>query len=375
MKDICVIIPTIREYQIVKEYVKNAEKHGFDKNRLYFLLITEDFCDKEDMKKVLEEAGVDGEVFNQTDRDKWFKENNLEEFSRVVPRRSHAETSFGLLWMWKHEEFKYGIFIDDDTLPIDDFDYFGMHIENLNFKGEITEVSSDKRWVNVLYQNFERHHLYPRGYPYAAMNESVVESTKKVEDVVASQGLWTNIPDLDAVRILMDGNLEGQANTRTTKDDFKGNFVVKNGNYLTVCSMNLAFKREIIPVFYQLPMDDNDWKIGRFDDIWSGVFLKRVADLKNKDIITGYPLCEHNKAKRSTFKDLNAEVPALELNEHLWQILEKIELDPTDDYLTIYEKMAKHLKDGDWTSYINGNYFNFMGEKMLEWINALKKLA
>jgi len=41
--------------------------------------------------------------------------------------------------------------------------------------------------------------------------------------------------------------------------------------------MNLAFRREVIPAFYQLPMDDNEWEVGRFDDIWSGVFLNEPA--------------------------------------------------------------------------------------------------
>ncbi len=110
------------------------------------------------------------------------------------------------------------------------------------------------------------------------------------------------MPDLDAVRILMDGDLEGQAQTRTDFDDFDGDFVAEPGQYLTVCSMNLAFEREVIPAFYQLPMDDNEWEVGRFDDIWSGVFLKRAADVLGKDIVTGYPLCEHNKAARPTFE-------------------------------------------------------------------------
>jgi len=82
----------------------------------------------------------------------------------------------------------------------------------------------------------------------------------------------------------MDGDLEGQAQTRTTADDFGSDFVAARDNYLTVCSMNLAFRREVIPAFYQLPMDDNEWEVGRFDDIWSGVFLKRACDVLGKRI-------------------------------------------------------------------------------------------
>ncbi len=177
------------------------------------------------------------------------------------------------------QRFERGVFIDDDTLPHDDADFFGTHMANLDYEGELESVRSDEQWVNVLYQNEDEHGLYPRGYPYAAMDETVATEATQVNDVVASQGLWTNVPDLDAVRILMDGDLQGQAQTRTEKSDFTGDFVADPGQYLTVCSMNLAFEREVIPAFYQLPMDDNEWSVGRFDDIWSGVFLKRGRDV------------------------------------------------------------------------------------------------
>jgi len=49
--------------------------------------------------------------------------------------------------------------------------------------------------------------------------------------------------------------------------------------------MNLAFRQEVVPAFYQFPMDDNRWDVGRFDDIWSGLTLKRACDvLRQADI-------------------------------------------------------------------------------------------
>lgn len=291
--DTCVIVPTIREYENMRAYFENARAHDFDLNRVYVLLVTEDFCDTRDMEDMLDREGVSGEVFDETRREKWYDTHEISDYSDIVPAASHAETSFGLLYMWANPQFEYGFFIDDDTLPIDEFDFFGGHFENLQFEGEIEEVRSDTNWVNVLYQNYQGE-LYPRGYPYAAMNETVETNTMVVNDVIASQGLWTNVPDLDAVRILMDGDLQGQAQTRTAVEDFEQDFVAGAGQYLTVCSMNLAFKREVIPAFYQLPMDDNQWDVGRFDDIWSGVFLKRAADVLGKQIYNGAPLCEHN---------------------------------------------------------------------------------
>ncbi|AFO57429.1 MULTISPECIES: hypothetical protein [unclassified Natrinema] len=374
-QDICVVVPTIREYECMRSYFANARNHGFDLDRLHVVLVTEDFCETDEMAAMLEDEGVSGEVFDGSRREEWYDDHGVSEYGHVVPAASHAETSFGLLYMWVHDEFDYGFFIDDDTLPHPDEDFFGTHMANLAFEGELESVSSDEQWVNVLYQNADEHGLYPRGYPYSAMNETVETGTTEIGsgEVVASQGLWTNVPDLDAVRILMDGDLEGQAQTRTSSDDFGDDFVAARGNYLTVCSMNLAFRREVIPAFYQLPMDDNEWDVGRFDDIWSGVFLKRACDVLGTRIYNGAPLCEHNKAPRSTFDDLNNEVPGLELNEHLWRVIDDVG-DDADSYAGVFEAMADELADGDWEAYNNGAFFNYVGEHMRDWLDCLATL-
>jgi hypothetical protein len=372
-QDVCVVVPTIREYECVRAYVENARAHDFDTDRLFVVLVTENFCDTAAMERMLSDLAVDGRVFDGTRREEWFESQGIGEFSHLVPAASHAQTSFGLLYLWAND-FEYGVFIDDDTLPHDEWDFFGRHMENLAFEGEIESVRSDERWVNVLYQAFDDHGLYPRGYPYAAMDETVETGTREVEHVVASQGLWTNVPDLDAVRILMDGDLRGQAQTRTTREQFAGDFVADPGQYLTVCSMNLAFRREIVPAFYQLPMDDNAWDVGRFDDIWSGVFLKRAADLLGHDVLTGYPLCEHNKAPRPTFDDLNNEVPGLELNEHLWEYVDEVGAG-ADTYAEAFAAMADRLADGDFSDLNNGAFFNHVGEYMRDWLDCLDALA
>jgi hypothetical protein len=372
-RDVCVIVPTIREYNCVRTYVENAREHGFDTDRLHVVLVTEDFCETGAMERMLDEEGLSGRVFDGTRREAWLDRHGVGEYAHLVPEASHAQTSFGLLYMWA-KGFEYGVFLDDDTLPHPDFDFFGRHLRNLQYEGPIEAVRSDEQWVNVLYQNAEEHGLYPRGYPYSAMDETVETSETHVDDVVASQGLWTNVPDLDAVRILTDGDLDGQAQTRTSGADFEGDFVAAPGQYLTVCSMNLAFRREVVPAFYQLPMDDNPWDVGRFDDIWSGVFLKRACDVLGKQIYNGYPLCEHNKAPRSTFSDLTNEVHGLELNEHLWEIVDDAGSDAST-YAGVFEAIGQELAASDFEAYENGQFLNFVGEHMLEWLDCLDALG
>jgi hypothetical protein len=366
--DICVIVPTIRDYECMRAYFENARDHGFDLDRLFVVLVTEDFCDVAGMRSMLDEAGVSGAVFDASAREQWFEERGLSEYAHLIPEASHAQTSFGLLYLWADETFDYGVFIDDDTRPHPEDDFFGTHLANLDYEGRLTAVESDERWVNVLYQG--ENDLYPRGYPYSAMDEEVRVRTKHVDGVVASQGLWTNVPDLDAVRILMDGDLRGQAQTRTAREDFGADFVAGEGNYLTVCSMNLAFEREVVPAFYQLPMDENRWDVGRFDDIWSGVFLKRACDVLDTRIYNGAPLCEHNKAPRSTFDDLQNEVAGLELNEHLWEVVDDAGGD-AESYAGVLRAIADELVAGDWSDWNNGEFLNHCGEYMHDWLDCL----
>jgi len=368
-EDTCVIVPTIREYECVREYAENAREHGHA-DRLHVVLVTEDFCDTGAMRAMLDEEGLSGAVFDGTAREAWFRDRGLGEYADLIPEASHAQTSFGLLYMYE-EGLEYGVFLDDDTRP-HDVDFFGTHLRNLDHEGPVEVVGSDQSWVNVLFRG--DHDLYPRGYPYGAMDETVSTRTEHVDSVVASQGLWTGIPDLDAVRILMDGDLRGQAQTKLSAEDYGEDFVVAPGNYLTVCSMNLAFRREIIPAFYQLPMDDNPWDVGRFDDIWSGVFLKRAADVLGDRLYSGDPLCVHEKAPRSTFSDLRNEAPALELNEHLWRVIDDVGGD-ADSYAEVYEAMATELVEGDWSDHENGEFLTYVGEGMRRWLDCLAALS
>ena len=370
-QDVCVVVPTIRNPDCIREYAANAREHGFDLDRLFVVLVTEDFCDTDAMERMLDEEGLAGAVFDGSARSAWFRDHGVAEYEHLIPAASHAQTSFGLLYLWAQESFEYGVFIDDDTAPHDDVDFFGTHLANLTHEGELTAVESDEDWVNVLYRTDDD--LYPRGYPYSAMDEDWTESTAQVDDVVASQGLWTNVPDLDAVRILMDGDLQGQAQTRTAADDFGPDFVARAGNYLTVCSMNLAFRREVIPAFYQFPMDDNPWDVGRFDDIWSGLLLKRACDVLGKQIYNGDPLCEHNKAPRSTFGDLTNEVAGLECNEHIWKIVDRAGAD-ADSYRGVARAVAEELTaaDADWE---NGEFLAYCGEHLQDWLDCLDAIG
>jgi len=386
--DVCVVVPTVRDYECVRDYVANARAHGFDAGRLHVCLVTEDGCPTDAMRETLDDLDVAGAVFDATAREAWFEARGVGEYADLIPANSHAQTSFGLLYLWANG-FPYGVFLDDDTRPHGDVDFFGTHLRNLDFAGRIPERASDERWVNVL--DDAAGELYPRGYPYGATGETATEETADVSDVVASQGLWTGVPDLDAVRVLQDGDPRGRGSTRTTRADYPTDFVAAPGNYLTLCSMNLAFRREVVPAFYQFPMDDNEWGVGRFDDIWSGLVLKRACDAVGTRVHTGRPLCRHEKAPRSTFDDLAVEAAGLELNEHLWEIVDRADpstgAPPSTDlerssadrahpnaYAAVARAVADELASGSFGRYRNGAFLTECGERLGEWLDCLAAL-
>ncbi len=373
-EDTCVVSPTIRNPGFVREYVENAREHGHA-DRLHVVLVTEEFCDTAAMRSMLDDLDVAGRVFDGPARQEWFEEHGLAEYTDLVPAKSHAQTSFGLLYLWAND-FEYGVFLDDDTRPHPAYDFFGGHYANLDREAPVERRGSDTGWVNVLDGVAD---LYPRGYPYGAMGETTECDRAAPTRVVASQGLWTDVPDLDAVRILADGDLEGQSTVRLDRADYGDPlFDVAPGNYTTVCSMNLAFRREVVPAFYQLPMDDNPWGVGRFDDIWSGVLLKRACDALDRQVLTGTPLCVHEKAPRSTFGDLRAEAPALELNEHLWRILDEADVPASPDvtgserFRRAYRAMADALAEPPELEH--GDFLPYVAEHMDRWLDCLAAL-
>jgi hypothetical protein len=129
----------------------------------------------------------------------------------------------------------------------------------------------------------------------------------------------------------------------------------------------------VIPAFYQFPMDDNPWDVGRFDDIWSGVVLKRACDALGKRIYNGRPLCEHNKAPRSTFSDLTNEVNGLELNEHFWELIDGAG-DDADSYAGVARAVADRLVEAD-PDYENADFLAYCGEHVHDWLDCLGTLG
>ncbi len=181
------------------------------------------------------------------------------------------------------KDIEYIITLDDDETPIGD--PIQDHVDALNM------------FVPVSWMSTGMNKGYTRGFPYGIRDEA---------EVVLSHGVWENVPDWDAPTQLVLGG-------KRPIDFYRG--PIPKGIYYPMCSMNLAFKRKMLPYIFHAP-----WLMGinRFDDIFTGIVSKREIDKQGWAAVTGFATVNHERAS-NVFKNLKNEAPGIELNETFWQ--------------------------------------------------------
>lgn len=321
--------------------------------------------------------GFNVEFHGPREREDFFKTRfggSYERHLSLVPERAHAETSYGFLVAYEGGADVI-IELDDDVYPEDGHSLVKDHVGSLENSGG-RSVNSAGRWVNtldflILSPSID---LFPRGHPYDPATRARGYSFEDFEGpCVLNMGLWTEIPDLDAVTILYLGGLDGRPPVRTT--GIRGRRISPaRGSYYAVCSMNTAFRREIVPAFYQLYM--RFMGIDRYDDIWSGIFVKRIADALGDRLCLGAPAAKHLKRPRSVWKDIRAELEGMVINEILWRIVDSSEIS-SRSYADAYLELADHL-DKSLDMFREEAHAKFMRaqiERMRIWVETVDRLG
>jgi len=323
--------------------------------------------------------GFDYVFYGPNERAKWFQSRfNIKKdtYMTVIPDRCHAETSFGFLVAYE-ERADVVVEIDDDVFPVSGYHLIKDHLQNLFNHGGVG-VSSIFKWYNpienLILENGEIN-IFPRGHPYSLTTRAGCYSWKKIVNAkrcVLNMGLWFGHPDLDAVTVLYYGGLDGRCKI-CAKDSKRNKVEIEKGTFFPVCSMNTAFVRDVIPAFYQLYM--NFWGINRFDDIWSGLFLKKIADHLGKTICLGQPYVYHKKRSRDIWKDLKSEIEGIIINESLWKIVDEVELFDTD-FHECYAELAKYLEKNleALQNQRHRNFLKIQAKKMNLWLDIVDRL-
>jgi len=263
----------------------------------------------------------------------------------IFPYKTSAVRAYGFYKAWQ-QGADIVITLDDDCKPYDE-DFVTKHVQNLGMK-------SSQKWAPT----------YPlrdlslmRGFPYEIRGEN---------QVVLSHGLWANVPDLDAITQI---NVNGQT--------FQAippilHFFPK-GVYFPMSVMNLAFSREIIPLMYQLLMGEDrhglEWGFHRFDDIWSGIFVKKILDHLNLVAVSGSPAVWHERAS-NVYNNLQKEAKGIEVNEILWRVIDEVELTATTPVAAYHELLEKM----DWTKLAKyEGYFKTLRKATEVWLEMFSK--
>lgn len=256
----------------------------------------------------------------------------------IISRHNAGIRSYGF-WKAYKEGADIIITLDDDCYPTGD-KFVEEHVSNLSFK------SSD-RWVNT-YPNPKW--MYTRGIPYKVRN--------KIK-VCVSHGLWSGALDLDGI---VESKLPKILNEGTYPPIRQ---IVPFGYYYPMCSMNLAFTRNITPLMF-FPMmgekpDGKSWPYNRYDDIWAGLFSKKIMDHLHLGVVSGSPFVEHRKASKPDENRIK-ELSGMNINEVLWKKVDAVKLTgrtPKDCYIELAKKV----------NFPKNIYFNKLKKAMIIWAN------
>lgn len=285
MSNIAIVVPTIRPESFAK--FLHAWGDLFTKHQVELIAI----WDGE--KPILEHNGT-----NYTPKE------IMGEYASCLTNFNAGIRNLGFAYVAKYlPNVEYIITLDDDLVPLGDT--IKDHVKALQRKVPVS-------WISTASE-------YMRGFPYGVRDEA---------EVVLSHGVWTGVPDLDAPTQLVKGSHQ--------KVGFYQGPVPK-GIYFPVCSMNLAFKRKMIPYIFQAPKIP-EMNIARVDDIWAGILAKRYIDDKGWAAVTGLAAVHHER-ESNVFKNLQAEAVAMELNESFFKG------DERHPYFKIYREKEKTWRD------------------------------
>jgi hypothetical protein len=272
--------------------------------------------------------------------------------SWIVPRRTSAIKSYGFLKARGDRTWT----LDDDCFPEPARGHGYLNIMNRVFEA----TGYDDPWFNTMRYTG----LYPRGYPYDIRHEKYT---------AVHHGLWSNIPDLDGVTALENPSFRA-ISTHTVE-------YVPYGKLFPMCGMNLAFETYMLPAMYFMlqghervrAYDQPINRIGltklpfdRFDDIWAGLFVKRITDHLGYAVTTGAPSIVHTKESDPQMR-VEKEAPGIEVHEKLWRHVAEASLTGCKSVSDCYDRLAGAVDSFACVDPDNKYYWYKLGRAMRIW--------
>ena len=333
-----VCIPTVRVEAIVRFMEQWAEsfQHSLDSGFQIFVFVHEDAPTAQAYIADISSATVRHTCHTDL-------ESELLEKQWIIPRGSGACRSFPMYLAWK-AGCEFIITLDDDCFPLkeDSTIFFEEHLNSFQLD----------QWFRTI------DGLNPRGIPYG---------DRGILPVLLNHGVWCGVPDLDGPTSLFYKNRSDQVILRSGKE------VIPPGMFFPLCAMNVCYHRLAIPAAYNLLMGFNDYGFDRFDDIWSGLLLKKIADHLGYYITNGRPFVVHSKAS-NPFENNRKESLGIHVHEFFWKHIAVAPLNGKN-IIECYGQMAEWVKQ--FPVYFpeapdQGDYFERLGKAMNEWLSLFE---
>lgn len=316
-----IVVPTIREDNI-NRFLRSWENEF----RNHEVIILEDHP----------EPSFDIKGLNNFDRYCWQDiKRDFGDREWIVSKHTSAIKSYGV-WLASQRSCDMIIILDDDCYKTGNA-VPGGFVEG-HWQVFQTGVETE-RWVNTITG------LKARGLPYNNLSNRIIP--------VLNHGLWLDNPDVDAVTQLTQLSKEKYDNAEINIA-WK---IIPRGSYFPMCGMNVAFLPKMAPLMY-FGLQGQLWGYDRFDDIWCGIFMKKVCDHLGMYISSGHPVVRHAKAS-NMWRNLEKEAPGLEVNETLWEQVDSVQL-TSSNVAGAYKELGEKLP-------MEGDYWNRLKEAMQLW--------
>ncbi|MBP9814114.1 hypothetical protein KBC80_02870 [Candidatus Woesebacteria bacterium] len=319
--NIFLVIPTIRSLSFLSEWKEQFKECS--------LIIVEDHKEKE----IVAPTSGFRDIYHYCWKD---IRQEMQENEWIFSRQNAGIRSYGF---WKAHELGADVVItlDDDCFPVGE-GFVDQHVSNLLDK-------APSHWFPTFPHP---SYMFTRGFPYAV---------RGTLPVLVSHGLWSNKMDMDAKTQLAIGDVNVLAYPPLRQ-------FVPSGYYFPMSSMNLAFTRQAIPLMY-FPLMGKDpngvsWGYDRYDDIWAGIFVKKIVDHLGFAVVNGSPFVEHKKASDPEVNLVKEKEGMLE-NEKLWKEVSRVTLTGTTVKECFEELLcAKFFEKSD--------YFRKLQKAMRIWV-------
>jgi len=335
MKKIALVTTTIFIPKLLEGYALNFKKFNW-KN--VFFVIAGDKKTPEEINKFCED--LQSKFGYETYYLDIKKQNDLnEKLAEYIPYNTLARRNFGMLFAYK-EGADIIITIDDDNF-VGENNYLYYH-SIVGERVELKCLGTDTGWYNVceVLKEEKNRYFFHRGFPIDKRKATnVIEVSLKKCRIVANEGLWLNSPDVDAVALLNYGELNVIGFNSFL---FGDNFALEKGTWCPINTQNTAILREALPSFFLNPQQL------RYDDIWAGFILRKIADYIGDYISYGEPIVIHKRNTHNYIKDLENEIDGMKRTPQLIEELRKIDL-TCKSYLDctyeLIEKLSSNFDD------------------------------